>query len=214
MLLSDNGACYEWGPYGFDERSRAGITHLHTGEELRRMGGPGTYHSYGSGWANLGNTPFRLYKHFTHEGGISTPFIAHWPEGIQRKGVWIRERGHVMDVLPTARAAAGADYPRLFNGKAIQAEEGTSLLPAFGGENLPDRTIYFEHQKARAIIRGDWKLVWGKRMPWKIDWELYNLKVDRCETSDLADQEPTLVEELGEQWLEYARRVKLFPFAQ
>ena len=79
MITSDNGACYEWGPFGFDERSRAGINHLHTGEQLEKMGSPGTYHSYGSAWANLSNTPFRFYKHFTHEGGICAPFIAHWP---------------------------------------------------------------------------------------------------------------------------------------
>ncbi len=90
LLLSDNGACYEWGPYGFDERSRRGLTILHRGDDLRKMGGPGTYHSYGSGWANLDNTPFRLYKHFTHEGGTATPFIAHWPNGIRNAGAWVR----------------------------------------------------------------------------------------------------------------------------
>ena len=212
MILSDNGACYEWGPFGFDGTSRRGITHLHEGDDLRKMGGPGTHHSYGSAWSNLGNTPLRLYKHFTHEGGACTPFIAHWPEGIKNEGEWIRQRGHLIDVMPTLRAAAGADYPKTFGGNTIQPEEGVDLLPACNGESLPGRPIYFEHQQARALIRGDWKLVWGKRMPWEIEWELYNLSKDRCETTDLADEYPTRVRELADEWLAYAKRVKLHPF--
>ena len=206
MLLSDNGACYEWGPYGFDERSRQGVTILHVGEDLRNMGGPGTYHSYGSGWANLGNTPFRLYKHFTHEGGAATPFIAHWPAGIRDPGRWVRERGHIIDVMPTLRAAAGADYPADFADRDVQPEQGVNLLPAFNGERLPDRTLYFEHQAARAVIQGDWKAVWGKRMPREIDWELYNLKDDRSETTDVADAHPEVVRKLASEWDRYAQR--------
>ncbi len=206
MLLSDNGACYEWGPYGFDERSRQGVTILHTGDDLRKMGGPGTYHSYGSGWANLGNTPFRLYKHFTHEGGIATPFIAHWPEGIRNSGRWVRERGHIIDVMPTLRAAAGADYPVDFSGRTVQPEEGMNLLPVFNGESLPARTLFFEHQAARAIIEGDWKAVWGKRMPSEIRWELYDLSEDRAETSDLAEDHPETVRRLADKWAQYAER--------
>ena len=210
MLLSDNGACYEWGPYGFDERSRQGVTILHTGENLRKMGGPGTYHSYGSGWANLGNTPFRLYKHFTHEGGSATPFIAHWPNGISNNGQWVRERGHIIDVMPTLRAAAGADYPTDFAERSILAEEGLNLLPVFNGRGLPSRTLYFEHQAARAIIQGDWKAVWGKRMPHQIKWELYNLRNDRSETTDLASDNPEIVRRLASEWEDYANRTGIF----
>ena len=206
MLLSDNGACYEWGPYGFDQRSRQGVTILHTGEDLLNMGGPGTYHSYGSGWANLGNTPFRLYKHFTHEGGAATPFIAHWPDGIPIGGRWVRERGHIIDVMPTLRAAAGADYPTTFKGRAVQREEGLNLIPVLNGDRLPDRTLYFEHQAARAVIQGDWKAVWSKRMPHEIQWELYNLKDDRSESTDVAESHPRVVERLAAEWAGYAQR--------
>lgn len=206
MLLSDNGACYEWGPYGFDERSRQGVTILHTGDDLRKMGGPGTYHSYGSGWANLGNTPFRLYKHFTHEGGQATPFIARWPQGINNAGRWIRERGHIIDVMPTVRAAAGADYASAFAGRDVQPEAGVNLLPVFNGESLPERTLYFEHQLARAVIQGDWKAVWGKRMPNEIRWELYNLATDRTELSNLAERHPERVRKLAAEWDAYAQR--------
>ncbi len=206
MLLSDNGACYEWGPYGFDERSRQGVTILHVGDDLRTMGGPGTYHSYGSGWANLGNTPFRLYKHFTTEGGVATPFIAHWPEGIRDPGRWVRERGHIIDVMPTVRAAAKADYPTEFADRDLHPEQGVNLLPAFNGEPLSDRTLYFEHQLARAVIQGQWKAVWGKRMPTEIRWELYDLSKDRSEAENLADRHPEILERLSEEWDGYAGR--------
>lgn len=175
MLLSDNGACYEWGPYGFDGKSRTGVTILHEGDDLRKMGGAGTHHSYGSAWANLGNTPFRLYKHFTHEGGTASPFIVQWPAGIEETGGWIRERGHIIDIMPTLRAIAGAAYPSDFAGRDVQPEEGVNLLPAIHGKKLAKRPIYFEHQEARGVIEGDWKVVWGKRMPHEVDWELYNL---------------------------------------
>ncbi len=206
MLLSDNGACYEWGPFGFDERSRQGVTILHTGDALGKMGGPGSYHSYGSGWANLGNTPFRLYKHFTHEGGANTPFIAHWPLGIRKAGDWVRERGHIIDVMPTLRAAAGAAYPANFKGRSVQPEEGLNLLPVFNGESLPSRPLYFEHQAARGLIEGDWKAVWGKRMPWEINWELYNLKNDRSETTNLSGRYPDRLRQMAREWERYAER--------
>ncbi len=206
MLLSDNGACYEWGPFGFDERSRQGVTILHTGDALGKMGGPGSYQSYGSGWANLGNTPFRLYKHFTHEGGANTPFIAHWPLGIRKAGDWVRERGHIIDVMPTLRAAAGAAYPANFKGRSVQPEEGLNLLPVFNGESLPSRPLYFEHQAARGLIEGDWKAVWGKRMPWEINWELYNLKNDRSETTNLSGRYPDRLRQMAREWERYAER--------
>ncbi len=206
ILLSDNSACYEWGPYGFDERSRQGVTILHTGDGLHEMGGPGSYHSYGSAWVNLGNTPFRLYKHFTHESGAASPFIVQWPNSPIKKGGWIREKGHITDVMPTLRAVAGADYPSNFAGRKVQPEEGLDLLPAFNGKRLTNRPIFFEHQAARGIIQGDWKAVCGKRMPWDIQWELYNLKNDRTETTDVAKRYPERVKQLIAQWEQYAKR--------
>ena len=219
LVLSDNGACYEWGPFGFDGPSRKGLNTLHTGEELREMGGPGTHHSYGSGWANLGNTPLRLYKHFCHEGGVCTPMIAHWPAGLNvpEGGRWERQRGHVMDVLPTLLELAGAEYPAELDGREIRPADGVSLWPALygakdGGDALPDRPLFFEHQAARAAIRGDWKAVWGKRMPEPPRWELYNLAEDRCETRDLAAERPALLAELAVLWEDYAKEAQVEPF--
>ncbi|QDV53299.1 Arylsulfatase [Gimesia fumaroli] len=207
LFLSDNGACYEWGPFGFDGRSRKGITTLRTGVELRKTGGPGTHQSYGSGWANLGNTPFRLYKHFTHEGGISSPFIAHWPQGIDKSNRWVRDPAHVMDLLPTLIEVAGATYPKQQKGTTITPLEGMSLLPAMRGEQLPERTIGFDHQAAHALRKGDWKIVWSKRMPTEIKWELYNLADDCCELNDLAEKYPERVQAMAAEWETWARHV-------
>jgi arylsulfatase len=209
LVTSDNGGCYEWGPLGFDEHSRKGVTRLHKGEALATMGGPGTYHSVGSGWSNLSNTPLRKYKHFTHEGGVAAPCVVHWPAGVAKPGRWVRDRSHLIDILPTLRDLAGADYPLTHNGQPIHAEEGQTLRRVFAGESLPVRPLYFAHQGARAVIDGDWKLVWSKREPAPIEWELYNLAQDRCETSDLAKQHPERVKKMTAQWFDYVKRTGL-----
>lgn len=207
LFLSDNGACYEWGPFGFDGVSREGTNELREGEAVREIGGRGTHQSYGSAWASLGNTPFRMYKHFTHEGGINGPCIAHWPKGIGAPDKWVRDPAHVMDVMPTLLDVAGAEYPKEVEGRKILPVEGISLLPAMRGDVVAERTIGFDHQGARALRKGDWKLVWSKRMPEKVEWELYNLAEDRCETKDLAGDEPDMVAELAKEWEAWARRV-------
>ncbi|MEZ6091440.1 MAG: arylsulfatase [Pirellulaceae bacterium] len=207
LFLSDNGACYEWGPFGFDGRSRDGETTLRTGEHVREIGGRGTHQSYGSAWANLGNTPFRMYKHFTHEGGISTPFIAHWPQGIDSRDDWERQPAHMMDVLPTIIDASGASYPEILNGRRIQPLEGTSLLPVLRGKRIASRSIGFDHQAAHAWRDGDWKIVYSKRQPKRLAWELYNLAEDRCEMNDLADKHPDRLASMVRGWEDWATRV-------
>ncbi len=207
VFLSDNGACYEWGPFGFDGVSRRGETILHTGDDLTQIGGRGTHHSYGSGWANLGNTPFRMYKHFTHEGGISTPFIAHWPKGFSKKAGWIRQPGHVMDIMPTLIEASGASYARRSGNVNMQPLEGQSLLAAMRGENALERKLGFDHQAAHAWRDGDWKAVYSKRIPQELKWELYNLAEDRCELNDLADRYPERLKDMIAEWEQWATRV-------
>ncbi|MEZ6095216.1 MAG: arylsulfatase [Pirellulaceae bacterium] len=207
LFLSDNGACYEWGPFGFDGPSRKGTTQLRTGNELREIGGPGTHQAYGSAWANLCNTPLRMYKHFTHEGGISTPFIAHWPRGIPASSKWIRSPAHVMDVLPTILDAANAQYPTEVDERTVTPLEGQSLVPVFRGEVASGRQLGFDHQGAHAWRDGDWKIVWSKRSPHEIKWELYNIAVDRCEMNDLSKQFPERVAEMAADWESWAKRV-------
>lgn len=206
ILLSDNGACYEWGPFGFDEASRKGVTILHKGAELDKMGGPGTYHSYGSGWANLGNTPFRMYKHFTNEGGICTPMVVSWPRGISRKPGWVKDVAHVIDIMPTLCDITGASYPAELGGVKIQPEEGKSLRPIFAGDTLPDRLLGWEHEGARAMRLGPWKAVYGKRGSGN-GWELYNLEQDRSETIDVAADHPDILKKLSDAWNDWAQRV-------
>ena len=129
------GACAEWDPFGFDGGSGPRNV-LHTGDQLAAMGGPKTYHSYGSGWANASNAPFRLYKHYCHEGGIRTPLIAHWPKGFAARGEYRDQPGHLIDVMATCVEVGRAEYPKAFNGHAITPMEGTSLTPAFAGKPL------------------------------------------------------------------------------
>src|SRR5262249_36827489 len=123
FFLSDNGACAEWDPFGFDGKSGPNNV-LHTGDDLAKMGGPGTYHSYGSAWANACNTPFRLYKHYGHEGGIHCPFIVHWPAAVKDHGVFRNQVGHIIDVMATCVDVSGAKYPTEVEGAAITPMEG------------------------------------------------------------------------------------------
>ncbi len=207
VFLSDNGACYEWGPFGFDGESRKGTTTLHTGKALAGFGQPNTHSSYGSGWANLGNTPLRLYKHFCHEGGITNPLIVHWPAGVSRRNEWENTPVHAMDILPTFLAAAGITPQTQRNGQEVQPLEGISIAPTFSGKALPQRVLGFEHQEARGLRKGDWKIAWGKRMNTTPQWELYNLKDDRAEMKNLAPEKPALISELVNEWTSWANRV-------
>jgi arylsulfatase len=207
LITSDNGACYEWGPFGFDGQSRAAKTVLHEGADLATMGTTHEEMSYGSAWANLSNTPFRLYKHFTHEGGIVSPFIVHWPQGITQPGRWVRDPAHVMDILPTLVEVAGATYPKTRNGTAVQPLEGVSLASTFRSTGtLPERAICYQHQGAYAIRKGDWKLVKGKRFPAEAVWELYQINSDPTELHDRARENPALVAALAREWEQWAAR--------
>jgi len=207
VFLSDNGACYEWGPFGFDGESRKGTTTLYKDEMLDKFGQPGTHSSYGSAWANLGNTPLKLYKHFCHEGGITNPMIVNWPAGISRKNEWEHTPVHAMDILPTFLTAAGIEPRKQRDGRDLQPLEGISLTPTFSGKPMPERILAFEHQEARGLRKGDWKIAWGKRMTTEPRWELYNLKNDRVEMNNLATENPSLVNELAGEWMTWATRV-------
>ncbi len=213
LFTSDNGACYEWGPFGFDGASRAGRTILHKSEDLKKIGGPGTYHSIGSAWSCLSNTPFRMYKHFNHEGGHCSPLIARWPAGIESPDRWVRTPVHLFDYMKTICAVTGAEYPMTFAGHDIVPSEGVSFKPIFDGEaKLPERTLFFDHFGSSAIRKGDWKLVRGNHRYQDRTWELYNISTDRCETSNLIDEKPGLAEELETEWTAWARRVKISPY--
>lgn len=192
LFLSDNGGNAEGGP--------PGVTR---GEGP--IGGPQSHVLLGMDWATLANTPFRRYKHFTHEGGISTPLIAHWPAGIpaDRRGALEKQPVHLIDIMATAVDLAGATYPRALDGHAIEPMQGLSLRPALLGKPL-SRTepLCWEHEGNKAVRDGKWKLVLRHRQP----WQLFDMDADRTEQHDLAQQHPELVARLERAWNAWAER--------
>ncbi len=228
IFLSDNGACAEWAPFGFDARlgmpagdGTHGDGHgfggnsmvkpvLHTGDALKEMGqrvAGMTGIGYGSGWANACNTPFRMYKHYDHEGGISTPFIVRWPAGFHDRGAFRQQVGHVIDLMPTLAELAGATYPEQLDGHPIDPMEGRSLVPAFTDQPVSRDALYWEHEGNQAVRAGDLKLVSLAGKP----WELYDIARDREELHDLAAAMPDKARALAAQWDAWAQRVHVFP---
>lgn len=169
-----------------------------------------TYIAYGRGWANVSNTPFREYKHWTHEGGISTPAIAHWPNGIpvRARNRLVQSPGHVIDLMATAVDVSGARYPRVMNGQPIRPMAGVSLRPALTGKSLRrPQPIFWEHEGNRAVRDGRWKLVAKEKQA----WELYDIPADRTEMNDLAAARPDKVRELAARWDAWAARANVLP---
>lgn len=193
LLCSDNGAC----PF---ERTR--------GKELKPWD-PKSYWCYDVGWAHVGNTPFRWYKQNQHEGGISSPLIAHWPNGLTAaRGSISDQPGHLIDLLATCIDASASQYPSEFAGQPTTPIAGKSMLPILQGQQREGHEwLYFQFANNRAIRQGDWKAVsaiGGK-------WELYNIADDRTELYNLADSRPELAMELTELWHQVAENVDHAP---
>ncbi len=206
LYLQDNGACAE--PYG-----RGGGGGKAKAKGPLPMPGPAESNvGYGEAWANVSNTPFRLYKHWVHEGGISTPLIAHWPAGIPaaRRNALEPQPGHLIDLMATCVDVAGATYPKTHAGETIQPLEGVSLRPGFAGRPLGRREpIFFEHEGNRAVRDGPWKLV--AKGPAGA-WELYDMATDRTETHNLAARDPARVRTMVAQWEGWAKRAQVLPW--
>lgn len=195
LFLSDNGA--------------ASIG-LGKGEDTP-PGSPESYMSYHRPWAHLSDTPFRRYKTWTHEGGIATPFIAYWP-GLIEPGTQSDEVSHIMDLMPTILDAANVTYPSAFEGRDVVPMEGRSLLPVFrGGERTGHEEINWLHTDNHAIRQGRWKLV---SPDGRDTWQLYDLAVDRTETTDWAEQRPGLVETLAERHQAWMNQVGALSWAE
>ncbi|MBI4890994.1 MAG: arylsulfatase [Acidobacteria bacterium] len=201
LFCADNGACAEWDPWGFDGSSGPNNV-LHTGAALDGMGQPGTYHSYGSGWANTCNTPWRLYKHYTHEGGISTPTIVHWPAGQKAKPGGVNHQPwHFIDVLPTLASVAGA--------KAPVETAGTNMAPMLQGRKVQRGPLFWEHEGSRAVRDGKWKIT---AVYPKGQWELYDIEADRTEQTNLAARDPDRVKRMAAQWDVWAKENHAVPW--
>ncbi len=196
MFLADNGGCAE---------------RVDRGEKGVPAGGRDSYFSYGLPWANASNTPFRLYKHYIHEGGISTPLIAYWPSVIEKRGAITREVGHLVDLMATCADAAGVEYPKTYNDKPITPLEGKSLVPVFRtGTRQGHEALFWEHEGNRAIREGKWKLV--SRRPDK--WELYDLEADRTELNNLAEKHPDRVKAMADKYQAWAERANVLPWSE
>lgn len=185
LFMSDNGGCSS----GFNKTPSVPI------------GSRDSNAAYGM-WYNVSNTPYRMAKAQEHEGGVTTPMVMHWPNGISQPGSIIDEPLHVMDIMPTCLELAGGVYPDTLNSKTLDPLDGRSFLPLANGAKQNDsRVFYWEHQGNRAVRRGDWKLVALHRKP----WELYDLSSDPYEQADLATERPGIVSDLSnlyERWAE------------
>ena len=205
MFLIDNGGCHveyttnRKGPY-LPEKTRAGKP-LRPGNIPGLMPGPeDTYQSYGYGWANASNTPFRLYKQFCHEGGIRTPLIVHWPAGLKTKPGSVTEQiGHVFDLMPTCLDLAEAKPLAQIKGNPTYPMNGKSLAPVFRNQPCEAHgVLYWDHAQGAAIRKDGWKLVRAGRKNGK--WELYRIDEDRVELNNLAKKHPETVKTLSTEW--------------
>ena len=219
IFLADNGACAEDIPDDLTvdelvnrlmiakENTRSGEP-VHFGNDPQVMPGPeNTYQSYGRAWANLSNSPFRLYKHWIHEGGISTPLIVHWPEGITQRNAIRHTPGYLPDIMATILDATGTPYPQQWAGHAIEPLEGTSLLPVLQRELASRPAMFWEHEGNAAVRIGAWKLVRKYPEP----WELYDMEADRTELNDVAARHPERVNDMVAQYEAWAKRCGVIP---
>ena len=219
IFLSDNGACAEDIPEGVSidelvDKLMIARSHTRDGRVVRIGNNPDiapgpedTYQSYGQAWANLSNTPFRLYKHWTHVGGISTPLIFHWPQGIAQKGEIRHTPGYLPDIMATLVDVAGVQYPQQLDGRSILPLEGHSLKQSFPKDAGQRPPMFWEHEGNGAMRDGRWKLV----REYPRDWELYDMEADRTETRNLAGQFPDRVAAMKRAYEEWAARCGVLP---
>ncbi|MCC9135595.1 arylsulfatase [Pontibacter silvestris] len=204
MFLSDNGGSYE----AIDGR---GFTAEILEASKMPSSSPASFTSYEYEGANVSNTPFRKFKRWEHEGGVSTPFIAYFP-GTIKLGSTSQQPAHIIDLMATSLDLAGASYPATYKGKSIKPMEGLSLGPLFNGQKWQGHeAIFFEHEGNRAVRQGEWKLV--SIYP-ENEWALYNMKTDRTELHDLSARYPERVKEMEKLYEGWAAHANVVPFAE
>jgi len=200
LFMVDNGVpgtgVHDWRGL-FAKNGRHPETRVDNYSEWGRRGGWSS--SSGRGWANLSNAPFRMYKRYTHEGGVATPLIVHWPDGLKDRNKLRHAPGHIIDIAPTCLNAAGLP---------TKGMEGQTLLPVFTKDSTQPRTLFWEHEGNRAVRQGDYKLVAQHNTP----WELYNMRKDRNELHDLSRSMPQKAAELKKLYEAWAHRVGAKPW--
>ncbi len=237
MFMQDNGGCAEAAgrntkgqrslrvagptlpviPDDLQHYQASAPSQTRDGYPVRRghvMPGPAdTYIGYGENWANVSNTPFREYKHYVHEGGISTPLVVHWPMGIEAKDELRTEPSHLVDLMATCLDVASVGYPETLGNNPLTPLEGLSLRPVFQGQQLDRKMLFFEHEGNRALRIGEWKLVAkGRHGQDEVKWELFNISNDRSEMHDLSAVEPERFQRMQKMWREKATAAKALPW--
>lgn len=205
MVTVDNGGCHvEYAPERkgafLNSETRSGDP-IKTGNLPHVMPGPeDTWQSYGYGWANASNTPFRMFKQYSHEGGIRVPLIIQWPAVVGDGNQISTELTHMIDILPTVFDAADAHYPETYDARTIDPPNGKSFLPLLeGGRYTGHDYLCWSHAHGQAIRKGDWKLVKTDDAP----WELYHVAKDPIEGRNLVDRYPDradALEKLFDGW--------------
>lgn len=198
IFLSDNGACAET----YQELGSQPDSLINNPDFSGAV-------SYGMGWANASNTPFRKWKNRAEEGGISAPFIMQWPAGITAKNKIEKTPAYLIDIMPTLLSVSGAAYPAAYAGETIYPLTGHSLQPVFTGKAFKQHEyMYWEHENNAAIRKGDYKAVHSLT---NNTWVLYDLLHDRAETKDLSAAQPAILNELKTKWEEWARANFVLP---
>jgi arylsulfatase len=191
FFLSDNGACQEGGVLGRGNEEMVKNPPLETTGGVR----------LGLAWANACNTPFRLYKHFVHEGGACTPMIVHWPDGIpaETRGLFVRQYAYLPDLMASCLELSGAQYPN-----SVPPCEGRSIMSLLTGSREPIHStpIFWEHEGNACVRWGKWKLVREYQKP----WELYDIAADRAEMRDLATANVEQTKKMIALWTAWAEK--------
>jgi arylsulfatase len=213
IFLSDNGASPEnamaYGP-GFDRpgATRDGKQIVYPVQKKVLPGPQTSFASIGERWANVANTPYRFAKASSYEGGVRTPMIAYWPNGIKNKGTISQAMGHVMDFMATFVQLANTSYPLTFNGSPVPPTQGLTLVPSFLNTNAKGHAVLFnEHFGAKYVRDGHWKLVAQPNQPWK----LYRISDDETELNDMTARYPNEAKRLEQSWDQWAKNNHVFP---
>ena len=222
LVLADNGASQEGGPFGVMHEMKFFNGILESPDEaierIDDIGGPHSHTNYPWGWAQCGNSPFKWYKQNTHEGGVHVPLVLHWPNGMSDKqtGSLRNQFINVADIVPTIYELIGITAPEEIKGFEQMPITGHSFASVLDAPKAPaiNTLQYFEQSGSRALIAGEWKAVCKHEIEADFDteaWELYNLADDMSECVNLADEQPEKLNELIDLWWSEAERNGVLP---
>jgi arylsulfatase A-like enzyme len=213
VWISDNGASGEGGPNGSVNENKFFNSVMDDMEDNLRyldvLGSAEAYNHYSIGWAFAFNTPYKMYKRHTWEGGVADPMVVHWPAGMASRGEIRHQYAHCSDIVPTVYECLGIEPPATVKGYTQWALEGTSFRYSFDDAQAKTRkpSQFYVMLGTRAIWRDGWKaeaIHAGAPSDWshfaQDRWALYHVEVDRSECHDLADRHPELLEELKALW--------------